>query len=476
MKLYKLSGVIGVLAFMSLFSACEDTTTTIGSSIASGEVQIYVDSLYYNLKANPIRIENFDSKSGNLMIGSIRSDEYGSLDCSFVTRLMCAGNLEVPDSLFSPSRVDSCKLIMGAARKGITGDSLAPQALAVYKLTKQLPSDINNSFNPDGYYNPQETFGKKSYTVSGIAGTDSAFYNNQYVEITVDLPKEFGEEVFMKYKNEPELFQWPSTMAKDFLPGLYVKPTFGNGCVANINNVYVGIYYHSLQDKTNIVDGDTIKTQTHVTHLAVPFTVSPEVLSSNNISYSPSDNIIEWNATKYRDEGVVITTPGGYIADFEFPVQSLIDIYYEKNNHLSTVNDLLLYIPAEVFDEESGMSVASNMLLIKSSEYEEFFNENKVPDNKSSFTGVYDSVNKRYIFTSLRNYFLDILKKSNIEPEDLQFTLVPVDIVTETVSGYYQEGATYVTKCTPYTAKPTMTLLKTNEAMVTFSFSTQIID
>lgn len=464
---------------MSLLVACDDNTTTIGSVISTGEVVINVDSITYKLNAKAVKTDVFDSKSGNLMIGSIQVDNYGTLDCSFVTRLMPSANLEIPDSIFELEnfieRVDSCKILMGAKRSEITGDSLAPQKMTVFKLTEQLPAEINNTFNPEGYYNPSDPFGSLSYTVSGVAQKDSAFYKNKYVELNMNLPLEFGKEIFRKYKEEPEIFQWPQIMAKEFLPGLYFKPTFGNGCVANINNLYLGVFYYTLNSSTEVdEDGKTTTTVSKVTNLAVPFTVSPEVLSSNNIKYIPSENIIEKNSIENNDGEVIITTPGGYIAQFVFPAEELIERYKSENTNLSTVNDLNLYIPAEPYDPDSGIGLVKNILLIKTSDYEEFFANNKVPDNLSSFIGAYNSSDGLYYFNTMRSYFLDLLKKEEITEEDVTFSLIPVEITTETSSSYIE--TTYVTKCVPFTNKPTMTLMKTNESIISFSFSTQIID
>lgn len=467
-----------LIGAFTLLASCEDETTSIGSSISTGEVQITVDSIKYALNAKAVKIDNFNSKTGNLMIGNIQVDSYGELDCSFVTRLLPSANLEIPDSIFDladfPERVDSCKLIMGATRSEIIGDSLAPQKLTVYKLIKQLPSDINNTFNPEGYYDASEPFATKSYTVSSIAQKDSAFFSNSFVELNVDLPVEFGKEIFSTYKENPEIFQWPQSLAKEFLPGLYFKSTFGNGCVANITTVYVGVFYHTFNVTTEVVDEKTETTVNKITNLAVPFTVSPEVLSSNNISYFPSKNIEE-NNQNVADGEVIVTTPGGYIAELEFPAEDLLDRFRKNNTHLSTVNDLNLYIPAESYDSSSGIGVATNMLLIKKSEYEEFFANNKVPDNLNSFIGIYNTNDGLYYFNTMRNYFIDLLSKDEITEEDTMFYIVPVEITTETSSNYYSETS-YVTKCVPLTYKPTMTLLKTNESQIAFSFSTQLID
>lgn len=475
MKLRNLSGILFIFALLAGLVACEEDNSSIGSAISRGEVEITIDTIDYNLYGVAKAIENFDSKTGNLMIGNIQVDKYGKLDCSFVTRLMCASTLDVADSLLNPSRVDSCKLILGAERKGIIGDSLAPQVLTVYKLTKQLPSDINSDFDPQDFFDPSEPFASRSYTLSEIASKDSIFYNNTYIDISLDLPKEFGQEIFETYKNHPEVFQWPQTMARDFLPGLYVKSTFGNGSIANITSVFIAVFYHSLKDETTIDDNDnSVTTQVHVNHMAVPFTVSPEVLSSNNISYTPSKNVI--NKNEMEDGEVVITTPGGYIGEFTFPAEDLIDRFRSKNVHLSTINELILYLPAEKFDEGSDIGIAQNLLMVKSNEYESFFRENKTPDTLNSFTGVYDSEKGYYYFSSLRNYFISLLDKDKITQDDVTFTLVPVEITTETPPTYYSDPVTYVTKCVPYISKPSMTLVKTDQATVTFSFSTQIID
>ena len=481
MNLKYLFPVLILIFSLPFLSSCEDETTTIGSVISSGEVDITIETIPYELNASAVRIETFDSKTGNLMIGNIYHENYGTLDCSFITKLMCATSLNLPKEITDlddiTERVDSCKLIMGAQRNDIIGDSLAPQQLTVYKLIKELPSSstINNSFDISDYYNPSNPFAVKNYTVSAIAGTDSTFYNNSYVDITVDLPLEFGKEIFKAYQDTPQIFEWPQTMAKDFLPGLYFKSTFGNGCVANISTIYVGVFYYTEEEKkeTN-EDGETTTEIVHKSNLAVPFTVSPEVLSSNNITYSPSRNIIDKN-TVITDGEVVVTTPGGYIAEFEFPAYDLIERFNEKEVHLSIVNDMILSIPAEPFDKDSGIGMAPNLLLIKQTDYEEFFAKNKIPDNLSSFTGVYDPAEGEYVFASMRNYFINLLNQKVISPEDIEFVLVPVEIETETTNNYYSE-TTYVTKCVPFTSKPTMTLLKTNKAEIVFSFSTQMIN
>ena len=455
--------------------SCEEDTSQIGPGLTIDDTSITLDSITYNLDARAVAYDKFDARTGNLMLGNLDVAEYGSLNCSFVTRLMCATKLNVPDSLLYPERVDSCKIRLAIARGGLTGDSLAPQKIAAYRLTKALPAGISNDFNPEGYYDPSSPLGLRSYTASLIADSDSAFLNigDNYSAFYVDIPvsKELGQEIFTQYKEHPEVFEWPQTFAQYF-PGIFVNSVFGKGCVANIRSILFGVYFHSLADKTTITDGDTITSQVHTAAVVYPFSSSPEVLSSNNISYKVSDYMKNLVASGKK----VVTTPGGYLIKLNFPAQDLVNRYNSGDHNLSMVNDLYFTIPAEVIENDYGIGATPSLLLIKTSEMEDFFNNNQLPDNKTSFTAAYDSTNKKYTFSSMRQYILDLINKGSITDEDTDFTIVPVEITSETETSYYGNSTSYVTKCTPYTSNPTMTLLHTDEALIVFSFSSQYIN
>lgn len=462
--------IISLLLVVLTATSCEDDLSPVGSSLASGEVNITVDTTIFNLNAVVSESQTFDSKSGTLLLGNLESPDYGKITCSFVTRFMCTPTLNLPDSLFTPERVDSCKFFLIVNNNELTGDSLSPQKVAVYKLNRQLPSDINNLFDPEGYYDNSTPLGERSFIVANIASKDSTQEKRGYVSIDVPLNPEFGKQIFEKYKTDPGIFEWPQTLTS-FLPGFYVKQTFGKGCVANIGNAYVAVYYHTKVISTTINGTDTIKQLVNRRDSVLPFIVSPEVLSSNNVSYSVAESIKQ----KVEAGEVILTTPCGYSASFRFPIEDIIKKYQSSNNHLSTVSDLLLSIPYESISSSDGIGVAPNLLLVKTNEIENFFSQNKVPDGKTSFTATLNEESSWYNFSSLREYFLKLLNQETISEADLDFTIIPVEISYETVQGYYG-NTTYVTKCVPYTAKPSVTKLLTDKARIVFSFSSQIID
>lgn len=470
--------------FATAYMACDDNVSNIGGSIASGEVSIYIDSLEYDLSARSIDNSIFDARSGNILLGKINVPEYGVLDCSFVTRLLSISQL--PDSI-SESRqamdkflekLDSCAVQLYMVRGNFVGDSLAPQQTKVYKLNQQLPDNITNEYNPAGSYDPSQPLGVKNYTLANVGATDASYLNYGNFILNVPVGKSFVKDIFYKYVDDPEAFSWPSKFA-EFLPGLYVSSSFGNGCMASFSQLSVTAYYYHLvkeaeknSDGTIVKDdnGNIVYKTVHKKDSMVLCNTAPEVLSSNRIDYKPSKSILN----RINSGETIITTPGGFTTAFTFPAEEILRKYRESNTNLSIVSGLSMTIPAETVNNNYGIYGAPYLLLIKTSEVEKFFASNSVPDNLNSFYAVYNAALGGYRFSGLRDYILGIIKKGTVENEDVDFSLIPVSITLE--SGSSNSSYTYVTKCVPYTSQPTMTLLDTKNAVIVFTFSSQMIE
>lgn len=474
MKLHSLL-LSAASAALMLASCQDDEINKIGGSITQGEASITIDSTLYDLRAVAVPNDDYDSRTGNLMVGSIAVPEYGSLHTSFVSRMMCLQSLPLADTIPS-ERVDSCRLRLVISRDLTTGDSLLPQQLTVYRLNKQLPDDISNSFDPEGYYDASAPLGRKTFTASSIGNKimlDNSTNSTAYLAMKVPVPAQLGRDLFDKYRHEPELFAWPKTFAQYF-PGLYVDSSFGNGCVANVIEMKLWAYFWHPDQKKVTTETDTTMVDYHKVDSVALLSVSPEVLSSNRIDYRVSETL----RRRIADGQIVITTPGGYRANFTFPAQAIIDEYNRQQHNLSIVSALDMTVPASAIENDFGLGPAPYMLMVKTKELHSFFRENKIPDNKTSFQSAYDAVNGCYRFSALRAYILDLIEKGTVTPDDVDFTFVPVLVTGETVgNNYYGSGGTYyITKCVPYTLMPTMTLLDTKNARVVFTFSSQLIE
>lgn len=456
-----------------LMMSCGDDVSSLGGSLTTGEVSISVDSIVADVEARSIYYDSFDGRNLIKLLGRINVPEYGSLDCSFVSQMLSAQKMNIPDSI-SVNDVDSIRMVLSVPRGSLTGDSLAPQQLTVYRLNRQLPAGISSDFDPKGYYDPSVPMGRRSYTLSNIAKGDSALKRDAYVRIPVMLPIEFGRELFNKYRQDNSIFAWPETF-NQYFPGIYVEQNFGNGCVANVAKAEIFTYWHRMRQVSQMQPDSTYKPVDVLTRDSVCLLASqPEVLSSNIMRYRVSEYLKGLVAAGRT----VVTTPGGYVGAIELPVKQLLDAYNENASALQVVSDLRFELPASEIANDYGLTVAPNMLLIKKSEAKEFFEKNKVPDNLHSFQSGYDSEKRRYVFGSMRKYFLEVLeaqqKGEEIGPEYSEFLLVPVSVSTETVDGY-NSSTTYVTRCQPYLTRPTMTEIHADKSIITFTYSAQQI-
>lgn len=485
-------------SFISVsLSGCEDSVSSIGSDLASGEVLIALDSLVWDGSQQKIYrgdetfsvdcpkiafdseyVKAVDSRSTTNLLGRISVPEYGDLRCSFVSRMMSATTLSMPEG----SQVDSMKLVLSVPRGQLTGDSLAPQQLRAFQLTKSLPLDIDNTFDPSGYYDPANPIGNRSYTLSALGMSDSIYSKLNYINIEIPMSKDMAVKTAEAYKNSPEIFQWPQTF-EQYFHGIYVEPSFGRGCVANISDANFLLFYSykTTVSSTND-DGETVDKEETKVGTAGLFQSSPIVLNSNNISYTPSAYLRDLAA---QGEAVV-TAPGGYRVRMKFPARELIDIYRQSQSRLSVVSGLSFSIPVDEIENDYGLTPPPYMLLVKTSKLNEFFANNSLPDNKESFYATYSATTGKYSFSSMRQYIINLIEKETITDDDLDFTIVPVDLTLESNNNssnnyyYYYYGTssssstTYtVTKCTPYIAKPAMCRLRLDEAQTVFTYSIQ---
>lgn len=474
MKIKLLAAALVALA-ASIFISCQDDLSSQGSSLVKGEVTITVDSFPTLVPARSVEYDAYDARSTTKLLGRINVPEYGSLSCSFLSQLYPSPQLGISDTV-PESHIDSMRMVLQVPRGQLTGDSLAPQQLKVYRLNRQLPAGITNSINPKDYYDasdPDALIGAETYTLSALSMSDSAFKKDKYVYVRVKFPRSMAIDCVRKYRTDPSIFQWPQTFASQF-PGLYVEQSFGNGCIGNISYFGIFVYYRketttSTKDETT---GEMVSTTKVRRDSVCLFTGTPEIISSNVISLNLSETI------KGLAEGgkSVVTTPGGYFTDIDFPARDIIDKYNANTSRLTVISNLSMEIPAAEIKNDYGIAPAPYLLMVKKSEREAFFRENRLPDGIKAFYAPYDAEKKSYSFVTLRQYILSLLEAGKeLTAEDTEFSLVPVDITTEVVESY-NTTTTYVTRCSNYITKPTMTLLGTDNAIINFTYSKQDIE
>lgn len=453
----------------ALFSSCEDDTSVIGPSIGGDEVAIYVDSLF-TVTGESVYKPEFDPRATSSLLGRISVPEYGNLNCTFMSQMMSSSSLGIPDSL-GVERVDSMKLILRVPRGALTGDSLAPQQLRVYQLTKPLKA-VDGKFDPKDYISEASQLGSRSFTLSALSMNDSLFTHSKNVDISIPMSKDFARKVFTDYRTDPTVFQWPSSF-QEYFPGIYVEPSFGRGCIANISKAMVVMYYYYRKAYSVTKDDVTTTEWRHVKDSVTVFSTAPEVVTVNNISLDIADAI---QARVAAGEHIILS-PSGYNVRINFPLKEIMARYHEKKGAMTVVDDLTFSLPASVIENDFGISVPPNLLMVRTKDMYDFFAKNKAPDGETSFWAAYDSNKGCYTFDSMRTYLNNALAdEDGLEESDYEFTLIPVSLVTEQKYVSYNQTETVVTGCTPYVLRPAMAKIHLDRAKVKLSFSQQTIN
>ncbi|MDE7126158.1 MAG: DUF4270 domain-containing protein, partial [Muribaculaceae bacterium] len=306
------------------------------------------------------------------------------------------------------------------------------------------------------------------YNVAAIGVSDSLAALD-YRVINIEMPLSLGEKLFNEYKSNPSTFATPTAFAK-FFPGIYIENTFGSGRMISIDQTVMTMYYKQDTTYTNTA-GELRDTVYHKS--ANYFAVTPEIVTNNNISYTPAQSISDRIANGEK----ILLAPIGYDVSFNFPLKALLEEYRSNSGLLSVVNTLTFSIPAEVIPNTFGINPPETVLLVLTSDMDTFFAKNQLTDNKTSFIATYDETSGSYEFTGMRDYFLTMLEKEDLSEEDYNFTLTPVTVNYESSSSssyyYYGSGQMTMTSIVPYVSRPTMAKLNFEDAKIKLTYSKQ---
>lgn len=459
-RIGRLAGSLVCILTLGLLTACNDSSG-VGTELVTNEISVIVDSSF-TVTGHSVRTEAVLSRTVVQMLGSIEAPEFGYMSSEVVTQFMPSNLLDTAG--VTVNDVDSLKLIMLVNPGSFVGDSLALMGVEVYPLVKQLGVPMYSDFVPDGFYDANRMLGSTVYNLTKNSEPDSLKSYN-FFTLSVDLPLELGRSFFTEFVEHPETYSSPTRFA-EFFPGLYLKNSYGSGRLTRVGNTTIAMFYH--QHVTTEAGNDSI-----IPKGASYFAVTPEIITNNDITLSLSDQV------KSRvDAGeAILLAPVGLDVNLQFPARDIVEAYRRgSKDGLGVVNRLTMSIPVEKIENKYDIAPPTDVLLILSNEREEFFIQNKLPDNITSFRATLstlDDGSMAYVFSDMRQYLLDLMAKESISEQDITFDLVPVTVASETNTDYYGNVTTTVTAVTPYVTEPRMAKILLEKVKIKFVYSLQ---
>lgn len=455
--------LFGILLICGAYSCSDDT---IGSSITDTKLEIVADSSF-TISGTSVRNEKILTRTMTQLLGSIKATNFGELSSDFVCQFLPSAMLDT--SGVTADQIESIRLFFRIPIGGFSGDSIIPMRVNVYQLNKQLKAPINSSFNPEGYYNKSDLLGTSSYTAVESSSPNlshSALTKTAYRSISITLPKQLAVDMFNEFKNNPSTFKSIEKF-NQFFPGIYAENSYGSGRIMKIDKAFMLVNY---KRKTTTEEGNDTIVRDSSSYAAA----APEVITNNNIKLKIDDNIVNM----VNNGEAILQAPIGYDLKIKFPMEELIAEYKKDSENLRVLNSLYFTLPVEEIKNEYSITPPAYLLLIKTSEKDKFFSENKISDNKTSFYAKYNASTKSYEFGNMREYMLNLLEADYETLQDAaNMTIVPIDLVSETNYDsyyYYYNITTTVTSMTPAVSGPMIAKAKLKDAKVKMVYSKQL--
>ncbi len=425
-------------------TSCEDTISEIGTSTLpdSDVIHITSDTIQCGV-ASGFR-DSIYVRTGYPLLGNITDPEYGSVKAGYLAQFYSNSRISLNETVNDSVTFDilrtSVPQHLGLDPKGIYkshfdslvnntldsltlriyyntyyGDSLTPMKLSIYalnsdaKLEREAESSFYSNYDFSKFYDTRNILGQKAYTAANRVMSDSMRQQSGYLPyIEVRLSDELRDKFYRKiveaaiardanghsqYNAYNDIFADIESMREEFLSGVAIQPTFGDGSIIKVYNTAIWFYYHSYhrysKDGTllrNATDtGDSAYVSSHVQYMAV----TPDVVQMSSLKLTDTKRDDRLNDQNHA----YITSPQGYYATVDLPVGRAIRRMMDDANR----NDSAYFLNGANFSlmcEKPqgallGSAPADKVMMIEEDKMNLFFEQSRVPSSNAASIGSY---------------------------------------------------------------------------------------
>lgn len=469
----KVKFLIVVASLALVFSACDDTTDTIGNSLTDGMDRLNISTGVFPVQTASYKSDAVLSRNTVGYLGKIRDNEtqayvtgdfmaqfatledysllpYDSIS-SYVINKDEHGN-EVKEII-----ADSC--LVELFYDDFWGDSLATMKLTAYEMAKPMEEGVKyySDFNPikEGYVRSVADNGikvSKVYTLSDMTVDDETRQESSYmpsIKISLNRPytdkdgktyNNYGTYLLRKYYENPENFKNSYNFIHNVCPGFYFKLDDGIGSMAYINISRLSVFFRSRlwyteKDEDTKVEVKKVKDVVY----SSSFLGTEEVLQTTNITNDNNtiDRLVADESCTY------LKTPAGIFTEMTLPVDDIM-----RNHENDTVNIAKVTLTRfnnNGYDGKYELASPSTLLMIPLDSLETFFDKGKIVDNRTSFVTSEADKGNTYTFNNISGMitYMAGLKSAQIKsnpnwvnehPNWNKVIVVPVTVTTSSTT------------------------------------------
>lgn len=421
-----------ILILSALIYSCDDSTTGIGdSTIANGD-PIPAGAAIYQASTRSILADSVYARTSTAYLGKYTDPHYGEFSADFIAQFNCIDNFEFPET-FQEIKEVQLRMYYGS----FFGDSLNAMRLQVDTLSQIIPEKELNTFytdvDPSQYYDTQaKPLARKAFAAKGSSVQDTTYitydnygnaYSASYYWHDIKLPLSLGKHMREKYLENKDNYKNSENFIKNVLKGFYVRTTHGDGTILYIDDIQLHLSFKYL------IESSSGKVDSLVRGASI-FAATKEVIQANR--FQNSDRLKELVAeTKHT----YLKTPAGIFTEVTLPIDEIAEKHQRDTLNAASITFTRYN---EKSESKYPMGIPQNLLMVRKSDMYNFFEKNKMHDDKQSFLATYtasgDAANT-YSFTNiapLLKYCLAEKQKGGELSDDWnKVVLIPVKTETD---------------------------------------------
>lgn len=355
-------------------------------------------------------------------IGKFTDPFFGYYEAGFLAQLHCNEGMKFPPlrengetkGLFmAEDKTYSTELVFTYG--SYFGDSLNACRMSIYELNKDLEKGQAHFTDiiPENYFDKYAPpIGRKAYSAIDLSISDS-IRNLKGFEpyVRISLPNSIGEKIYAACKEAGSI---NNDKFQELFKGFYAKSDYGDGTVLYIDRIEMNVRFKVYAtDRTN----DTIlwshlkkigkNDLDSIVYSGRTFAATKEIIQANH--FKNDETKLKERAAE--TQWTYLKTPAGIYTQATLPLTTKVVGGKEikglpdslKNDTINAVKlTFTNYNQTNDYNKyKFSISAPTYVLLVRDKEKESFFENNKIPDNVTSYYARHSANTNQYVFGNL---------------------------------------------------------------------------
>jgi hypothetical protein len=421
------SSLIPIALLFVLFSCNDDSMTDMGSSIQPAGDKIIVASETFNISSENYFVPSIFARQDSFLLGTFYDETYGTTHADIFTQV------EHPANHVYPANTVPDSIILVMYYRKFFGDKYSPMNVSVYEMNKatfEYTTAYPSNIKPEDYvdrsnsslligqrtFSPVDALGIRDSTYITIKLTDA--FRNRFANINADTYS--SDEKFL-----------------NFFKGLYITTDFGSASMLYVKQIDMEYYHHYTYPTKGVFGQDSTATVKSV----INFAANKWVRQVNRFLH-PDTTAIKNKLAAASPQIHYISSPANVYTRVILPIKTMHDSM-EVNDKRLTINSAKLRVDiSEINTDVLAPQITSSILLIKESEYSNFFKKKAIPSNTTAIIGTYsyqknsETEEYEYFYSfDIANMIANEFKNSKTSgialSDNEKFLLVPVRVTSD---------------------------------------------